>query len=72
MFWLVLAATAAQADPPKPAAIPLRQAKATVRIVRAEPVRFEMIKRDTPEALRKTVVRSPNGEAQEADLLEFE
>ncbi len=72
MFWLALLATVAQADVPRPSALPLRQAKASVRIVRASPVRFQEIEQRAPATLRKTLIRSPDGELHEARLLEFE
>ena len=73
MFWLALvAATAVQADVPKREAVPLRQARASVRLVRASPIHFEQIERQSPGALRKSVIRSPDGAVQEARLIEFE
>ena len=73
MLWLAaLAATAAQPLPPKPAVIPSLQAKASVRIVRAMPIRFQEIERQAPAALRRTVVRTSDGELREARLLEFQ
>ena len=66
------AVTSLAAEPPRPAGTPARQARATVRIIRADPVRFTEIERESPASLRATVLRSPDGDAREARLLEFE
>ena len=72
MFWLAaLAATVAQPDA-RLAVTPLRQARASVRIVRAEPIRFRQIEAEAPGTLRRTFIRVPGGERSEARLREFE
>ena len=52
--------------------LPDRQARATVRIVRAEPVNFAEIERQRPELLRSTVLRTANGTPEPARLLEYQ
>ena len=52
-------------------AVPDRQAQATVRIIRVEPVRFAEIERERPKALRSTDIRSPDGRTEPARLLEY-
>ena len=72
MFWLAaIAATIAQPDA-RPVAPPLRQAKASVRVVRASALHFQDIEARTPALLRKTIIRTPNGATREARLIEFE
>lgn len=53
-------------------ATPDRQAKATVRIVRVEPVRFEEIERKRPSLLRSTYLRTRDGKSEPARLLEYQ
>ncbi len=73
MLWLAaLAATVAQADSPASDATPLRQARASVRIVRATPVRFQEIEKQAPASLRTAKIRTSTGEPREARLLEFQ
>lgn len=68
---LLLAATILTAPAVSPIA-PQRQATATVRIVRAEPVRFQDIERQAPSLLRSTVVRTRDGRTEPARLLEYQ
>ena len=73
MLWLAfVAATAAQADAPRRDATPQVQAKATVRIVRAMPIRFDEIEQQTPATLRRGTIRLPDGGVQQARLIEFQ
>ena len=65
---LIAAAIAVTATPVAPA----RQARATVRIVRVEPVRFAEVERQRPQDLRSTVVRSSDGRTEPARLLEYQ
>ena len=53
-------------------ALPDRQARATVRIVRVEPVRFAEIERQRPNELRSTVVQSSTGRPEPARLFEYQ
>lgn len=53
-------------------AVPDRQAQATVRILRVEPVRFQEIESQRPELLRSTVVRTRDGKPEPARLLEYQ
>jgi hypothetical protein len=53
-------------------AVPERQAQATVRIIRAEPVRFEEVEKQRPNELRTTVIRTRDGKTEPARLLEFQ
>ena len=71
---MVLAAVIAVATAAAPAmpAAPRKQAVATVRIVRAEPLRFAEIERKSPNALRTTRIAGPNGTREPARLLEFQ
>lgn len=68
---LFLAAAIATASPVSPA-VPDRQARATVRIFRAEPIRFQEIERQQPDQLRSTVVRTREGKPEPARLLEYQ
>ncbi|HET7708966.1 MAG TPA: hypothetical protein VFK50_05450 [Sphingomicrobium sp.] len=65
---LLAAAIAASTTPTAPD----HQARATVRIVRAEPVRFAEIEQQRPQDLRPTVIRSSDGRAEPARLLEYQ
>lgn len=71
---LLLAALALTATPPGPAASapPPRQARASVRIVRASPIHFEDVERRSPTSFREAIVRSADGESVKARLIEFE
>ena len=60
-----IAATATQSAPD-------RQARATVRIVRVEPVRFAEIEQKRPDVLRDTVIRTRDGGTEPARLLEYQ
>jgi len=66
---LFLAAALAASTTP---ALPDRQAQATVRIIRVEPVRFGEIERQRPKDLRSTVIRSTDGRPEPARLLEYQ
>jgi len=68
---LLLAAAIATAAPVSQAT-PDRQARATVRIVRVEPVRFQEIERRQPSLLRSTYVRTRDGGPEAARLLEYQ
>lgn len=52
--------------------VPDRQARATVRIVRVEPVRFAEIEQQRPQDLRSAVIRSSDGRTETARLLEYQ
>ena len=68
---LLLAAAIATASTVSQA-VPDRQARATVRIMRAEPVRFLEIERRQPGLLRSTLVGTREGTPQPARLLEYQ
>ena len=71
MLFLAASALAATLSQP-PQAAPDRQARATVRIVSGEKLRFsEMDKRD-PSQFRETVLQSTNGSRQTVKLIEFQ
>ena len=65
---LFTAAIAATVSPVSPD----RQARATVRILRVEPVHFKEIERQRPELLRSTIVRNRDGRVEAARLLEYQ
>lgn len=50
---------------------PRRQAKASVRIVRAEPHRFSEIERDDPGRLRSITLRTPDGSVEQVRVVEY-
>ena len=54
------------------AAVPVRQARATVTILSAASLRFADIERDQRQSLRKTVVRAADGSAEVIKLVEFQ
>ena len=54
------------------AAVPVRQARATVTILSAAGLRFADIEREQPEALRETVVRGADGSVELLKLVEFQ
>jgi hypothetical protein len=54
------------------AGTPVRQATATVTILRAEPLRFTDIEREQPQLLRETLVRGSDGSAEKLRLVEFQ
>ena len=49
-----------------------RQATATVRIVRAQPLNFADIERSQPKTLRSSVIRGRDGQRETARLVEFQ
>ena len=53
-------------------AIPDRPARATVRIVRTQPVHFAEIERQRPQDLRQSVVRAADGKREPARLFEYQ
>jgi hypothetical protein len=53
-------------------AAPDRQARATVRIIRVEPILFQEIERRRPSLLRSTYVRTRDGNPEPARLLEYQ
>ena len=67
MLLVAAALSAAVATPVEPR----RQAKASVRIVRAEPHHFKEIERTDPSRLRNIIVRSANGSAERVRVLEY-
>jgi len=70
LFAAALAQT--QAGQPQPRAVPERQAQATVRIMRAEPIRLgEEPGPDGSSQLRQTSVRESDGSTTPASLIEF-
>ncbi len=54
------------------AAVPVRQARATVTILSAARLRFADIERDQPQSLRQTVVRAADGSVEVLKLVEFQ
>ena len=54
------------------AAVPVRQARATVTILPAARLRFADIERDQPKSLRETVVRAADGFEEVLKLVEFQ
>ena len=68
---LLLAAALATA-PTLSQAVPDRQARATVRILRVEPIHFQAIERDRPGLLRSTMVGTREGKPEPARLLEYQ
>ena len=68
---LLLAAAIATASTVGPT-LPDRQARATVRILRAEPAYFQEIERQRPALLRSTVVRGRDGKLEPVRLLEYQ
>ena len=53
-------------------AVPDRQGRATVRIIRADPIKFAEIERLRPELLRSTIIRTRDGKPEAARLLEYQ
>jgi hypothetical protein len=53
-------------------AVPDRQARATVRILRVEPIHFQEIERDRPKLLRSTNLRTNDGKTEPARLIEYQ
>ena len=54
------------------AAVPVRQARATVTILTAAKLRFTDIERDQPKSLRQTVIRAADGSVEVIKLVEFQ
>jgi hypothetical protein len=54
------------------AAVPVRQARATVTILSAAKLRFADIEREQPKSLRETVVRAADGSVEVLRLVEFQ
>jgi hypothetical protein len=80
-FWMVIFASLALAsaplavplEPVEPqAAVPERQARATVTILSAAKLRFADIERDQPKSLRETAVRGADGSIEVLKLVEFQ
>lgn len=67
---LLAAALSAAAAPPSPVR-PDRQAKASVRIIRAEPLQFREIERTQAGRLRSITVRSANGAIERLRVVEY-
>ena len=65
---LIAAVIATTATP----AVPDRQARASVRIVRVEPLRFAEIERLQPNLLRDAIIRTRDGRIEPARLLEYQ
>ena len=68
---ILAAALAATATPSEPVA-PESQARAVVRILKGEAVRFAEVEKNDPQLLRETTVHSPEGAEEKARLIEFE
>ena len=68
----LLAATTAAAVSQPAATTAVRQAQATVTIIKAPVIHFQEIERSNPQLLRDTEVRSPDGTIQRARLVEFQ
>ncbi len=69
---LVFAAIALGAQPVPAEAAPARQARAVVRIIRGDRLRFAEIEKREPERLRFATIRATDGSPQRARLIEFE
>lgn len=69
MLWIAALAAASVSIPP---AQPQRQARATVRILRAEPLLFQEMERNTPSLLRTATVRTREGKSQAVRLVEYQ
>ena len=69
---LLIATAAILAAPNATQAVPERQARATVRIIRVEPIRFQEIERRQPEMLRQSLIKSQDGKSEPARLLEYQ
>jgi hypothetical protein len=70
MLLVVAIAAATAASPANPE--PRRQATATVRIVRAQPLQFSEIDRTQPKLLRTTIVRGRDGQQESVRLVEYQ
>ncbi len=69
---LLVATAAALAALPAVDAGPSRQARATVRIVRAKPLHFAQIEREEPNILRVSLVRTRDGKREPIRLYEYQ
>ena len=70
---MLLLAAALAATPPAPHIVaPQRQARAMVRIVKGEKLRFAELEKIDPSLFRQTNIRSANGETEPLKLIEFE
>ena len=69
---LLLAAAALNAQPVPVQISPDRQARVVVTIIKSEQLRFAEIERSQPDRLRQSIIRSRDGTAQPARLVEFE
>ena len=54
------------------AAVPVRQARATVTILSAARLRFADIEREQPNSFRQSVVRAADGSVEVLKLVEFQ
>ena len=72
MFMLAAAALAVTSTAAPQAVAPDRQARATVRIIPGAKLRFAEIEKADPKLFRESRVRSANGLAETAKLIEFE
>ena len=72
MLLIAAAAAVATAALPVDHGQPRRQATATVRILRAEPLNFAQIERRDPGALRTSRIRTRDGGLESARLIEFQ
>jgi hypothetical protein len=69
---MLLLAASIMAAPALRPATPQRQATASVRILRVEPVKFQEIERSEPGRLRSTLIRAVDGQREAARLLEYQ
>jgi len=69
---IILAAILAATPMPLEPVAPERQARAVVRILKGEALRFAELEKFDPHVLRETTVRSPEGTEEKARLVEFE
>ena len=70
---LATAALAVPLERAEPAIVaPVRQATATVTILRSEPLRFSEIERERPRMLRESVIRGADGSIEKLRLVEFQ
>jgi hypothetical protein len=69
---MLLLAAAILAVPTIAPATPQRQATASVRILRVQPIHFQEIERQQPGLLRSTSIRARDGRPEPARLLEYQ
>ena len=69
MLEMLLATALAATPEPQPRAVPERQARASVRIVRAERIRLG--ERTSSSVVRSSTVRESDGSTRSARLVEF-